>query len=249
MLALFDAEHRDWSLDEIAERTATPRMTAYRLTRTLRSEGYLVLDRSSGRYSLGPAMLTGLYLTEEYDELVSAARSYLEALSSETGESVTFAVEMHGRAVCADLVRSPRPGRLEIAVGRTVGDTANAHGKVFAAFSPALMRTRLRAPHEQRAPGTLTAAHDPELELERVRREDVAYDLEERDAGTCAVAAPVRDQMGAVVATVALVVPAGRFGPEARRRCTEAVRRTASALSSYLGYAAVTSASPGGQSA
>ena len=65
----------------------------------------------------------------------------------------------------------------------------------------------------------------------------LAYDLEEHDLGTCAVVAPVRDQTGALIATMGVVVPAGRFGPEARDVCSRAVRETAAALSEYCGYA------------
>ena len=179
---------------------------------------------------------------QDYDQLVSAARPYLEKLAAETHESVTLAVGVRDRVVCADLVRSPRPGRQEMAVGRMVGDTANAHGKVFAAFKPARERRHLvRGPHTRRTSATLTDPEELALALDRVRREEVAYDLEERDAGTCAVAAPVRDQVGSVIASMAVVVPAGRFGGEARMLCTEAVRRAANALSAYLGYAAVSS--------
>ena len=239
ILALFDAEHRDWSLDEILDRTGMPRMTAYRMVRTLRDEGYLVLDRSTAQYALGPAMLAGAYLSESYEELARMALPYLKALASETGESVTLAVEVRGVVVCADMVRSARPNRQEVAVGRIVGDTANAHGKLFAASRPSHERRRIvRGRHEQRTPNTLTDPEDLGRELLRIRQDDVAYDLEEHDLGTCAVAAPVRDQMGRLVASVAVVVPAGRFRGEARAACAEAVKRAGAALSAFLGYAA-----------
>ena len=53
-------------------------------------------------------------------------------------------------------------------------------------------------------------------ELDQVRIDGFAYDIEERYVGTCGVAAPVYDQIGDMVASVAVVVPAGRFTPEAR---------------------------------
>jgi DNA-binding IclR family transcriptional regulator len=81
MLGLFDAEHRDWSLDAMVERTGLTRMTGYRTARTLVSEGYLLFDRITGRYSLGPPMLTGIYLTETYDQFTTMARPYLESLA------------------------------------------------------------------------------------------------------------------------------------------------------------------------
>ena len=67
-------------------------------------------------------------------------------------------------------------------------------------------------------------------------RDGVAFDLEERNIGTCAVAAPVRDQLGKVMAAISLIVPTGRFGPEEKASYAEAVKASAAALSAFLGY-------------
>jgi hypothetical protein len=48
MLGLFDAEHRDWSLDEMVVRLGVQRMTGYRMARTLQSTGHLVNDATTG---------------------------------------------------------------------------------------------------------------------------------------------------------------------------------------------------------
>ncbi|HMK91537.1 MAG TPA: IclR family transcriptional regulator, partial [Thermoleophilia bacterium] len=238
MLNLFDSVHREWTLDEMVAELSLPRMTGYRMARTLQSAGYLVTDTQSGRYRLGPALLASTYLSEGYAELVAIARPYLDSLVAETGESATLAVDVDGVAVCVDMVDSPRPHKREVAVGRVIGDTANAHGKMYAAFMSDADRERLIAlPHERLTPRTIT---DPERlaeELGKVRREGVAFDIEERNLGTCAVAAPVRDQMGDVIGSIGVIVPTGRFGAEQREACVAAVKRSAAELSGFLGYA------------
>jgi DNA-binding IclR family transcriptional regulator len=238
MLGLFDAVHQEWTLDEMVAELSLPRMTGYRMARTLQSAGYLVVDRQNGRYRLGPAMLAATYLSERYAELVAIARPYLEALVAETGESATLAVDVDGVAVCVDMVDSPRPHKREVAVGRIIGDTANAHGKVYAAFMPEADRQRLlEQPHERLTPRTLTDPGELAVELQRVRSEGVAFDMEERNLGTCAVAAPVYDQMAEVIGSISVIVPTGRFGPDERAACVRAVKDGASALSGFLGYA------------
>jgi DNA-binding IclR family transcriptional regulator len=237
ILSLFDAENREWNLDEIAERAGLPRMTAYRMIRTMESAYYLVRDPVTNRYHLGPALLASTYLSEGYAELAAIVRPYLQELTEATGESATLAVEVDGVAVSVDMVDTPRPLRREVAVGRIIGDTASANGKIFAAFrSGAEKKDILAAPHPQLTPNTIT---DPELlarELDKVARTGVAFDMEERDLGTCAVAAPVRDQLGTVVAAICLVVPTGRFGREEKESHAEAVRASAAAVSAFLGY-------------
>jgi DNA-binding IclR family transcriptional regulator len=238
VLGLFDAERPEWSLDEIVAQLGLPRMTGYRMARTLQSAGYLVIDSVTGRYHLGPAVLAATYLSEGYAQLVAITRPYLETLVDRTGESATLAVEVDGMAVCVDLVGSDRPLRREVAVGRIIGDTANAHGKMFAASKSDAERERIvNSPHVGHTPMTITDARELAEQLERVRSEGVAFDIEERDLGTCAVAAPVRDQVGEVIATVAVVVPTGRFSPEARKVCADAVKATALSLSEFFGYA------------
>jgi DNA-binding IclR family transcriptional regulator len=238
MLAMFDAEHRQWSLDEMVTRLGVSRMTAYRMARTLQGTGHLVHDPAVGGYRLGPAMLAGIYLAEGFEQLVAVARPYLEKLMKETGELAAIAVELDGVAVCADLVASTRPFVPEIAVGKVIGDTANAHGKMFAAMKPDAARARIvKRPHRQLTQFTITGPVELAAEFDRIRREGIAFDFEEHDLGTCAVVAPVRNQTGDLIATLGVVVPTGRFGPEVRIACTDAVKAAAASLSEYCGYA------------
>jgi DNA-binding IclR family transcriptional regulator len=237
VLGLFDAENREWTLDEIAARTGLPRMTAYRMIRTMESADYLVRDPVTSRYHLGPALLATTYISETYHDLAAIARPYLRELAAETGESVTLAVEVDGVAVSVDMVDTTRPFRREVAQGRIIGDTASANGKIFAAFKSEAERAELvtRA-HSQMTLHTITDPAELAAELELVGREGVAFDIEERNVGTCAVAAPVRDQLGKVIAAISVVVPTGRFGSDERFRFAEAVRGAAVSLSAFLGY-------------
>lgn len=96
------------------------------------------------------------------------------------------------------------------------------------------MAEHFSLPHPRRMPNMLTDPVDLARELDKVREEGVAFDLAERDLGTCAVVAPVRGQMGEMVATLGVVVPTGRFGPAQRTACAEAVKRVAASLSAFL---------------
>jgi IclR family acetate operon transcriptional repressor len=168
---------------------------------------------------------------------MTIARPYLCELARETGESATLAVEVDGVAVSVDTMDTTRPFRREVAQGRIIGDTANAHGKIFAAFKAEAERADIvAATHAQLTPKTITDPTALATALGRVRRDGVAFDIEERNLGTCAVAAPVRDQLGKVIAAIALVVPTGRFAPDERPHFAEAVKAAAASLSAFLGY-------------
>jgi IclR family transcriptional regulator, KDG regulon repressor len=237
ILGLFDVDHREWTIDEMAEQTGLLRMTAYRMVRTLESMAFLVRDPSTNRYRLGPATLAMQYVGADNSGFVDAARPFLERLTQETGESVTLAVEIDGFPVCVDIINTSRPFKRRTAPGRILGDLVSVHGKLFAAFKPEDERDALLdQPHPQHTPYSIVDPTALRAELDQIVRDDVAFDLEGVYLGICAVGAPVRDQVGGVAATISVVVPTGRFGETERELCTDAVRSAAASFSAYLGW-------------
>lgn len=237
ILSLYDVDHREWTIDEIAARTGLLRMTAYRMVRTLEAAQFLVRDTSTNQYHLGPAAITMSYVADDHSEFVEHARPFLEDLLEATGESVTLAVPVDGVPVCVAILNSSRPFQRQIAPGRVIGDLATVHGKIFAAFASPERRAAVLAQRRRRhTPRTIT---DPEVianELECVADEGVAYDEEGMFPGISAVGCPVRDQLGDVVAALSVAVPTGRFGPKQRALCARAVKEAAASLSAYLGW-------------
>jgi DNA-binding IclR family transcriptional regulator len=239
ILGLFDVDHREWTIDEMAEHTGLVRMTAYRMARTLESVAFLVRDPSTNRYRLGPAALAMCYVSDDQSAFVEAARPYLHALVQETGESVTMAVEVDGYPVCVAIINTTRPFKRQTAPGRILGDIATVHGKIFAAFkSPAEREAILAKPRSRTTPNTVTDRDQIVAELDQILVQDVAYDTEGSYPGLCSVGSPVRDQFGAVAATFAVVIPSGRFGPSESTLCTNAVKAAAAQFSAYLGWTA-----------
>lgn len=237
ILSLYDVEHREWTIDEIATRTGLLRMTAYRMVRTLEAADFLVRDAVANTYHLGPAAIAMSYVAEDNSDFVDLARPFLEGLVETTGESVTLAIPVDGVPVCASIIDSARPFQREIAPGRIIGDLAAVHGKIFTAFAPAERRAEILArPRRKHTRYTVTDPAALARELDGVVRDDVAYDIEGLFLSVCAVGCPVRDQLGTVVAALSVAVPSGRFGPEERDLCTQAVKETAASLSAYLGW-------------
>ena len=237
ILSLFDADHREWTIDEIAAQTGLLRMTAYRMVRTLEATDFLVRDAATNTYHLGPAAIALSYVAEDRSDFVELARPFLADLMATTGESVTLAMPVDGVPVCVAIIDSPRPFRRQISPGRIIGDLAGVHYKIFTAFaSPEKRAAVLARPRRRHTPYTVTDPEALATELEAVARDGVAYDIEGLFESVCAVGCPVRDQLGNVVAALSVAVPAGRFGPAQRESCTTAVKEAAASLSAYLGW-------------
>src|SRR3990172_7842646 len=178
VLSLFDTFRPEWTVDQMAEETGVPRMTVYRLVKTMESAGYLVSDRTN-RYHLGPALFAATFVSlERCEGLLKVARPYLEELALHTGETVTFAMEIDGVPVEVGEISTSRPFTRPHAPGRIFGYTNTAHGKVFVAHKAPAEREKIR--FELATPHSLADRESLSLELEGVLREGVAFNFEER---------------------------------------------------------------------
>ena len=245
ILDCFDVEHPEWSLADLAERTKVARPTAYRLVKTLVELKYLARDSSKGTYHLGPGLMKATYLMLSHSELSRVAHPYMEELAAEINESIALGVWRDQEALVVDVVLTSRPFKPSVPVGLVMPGFSTAHSKVFLAFGPEHIRQRALAEKlEPRTEHSLVAPQALDEVLDQVKREGVAFCLEEWDVGTCAVAAPIFGRSGQVVAALAVVAPDERFGPVEMRTYAAAVRRTASQISEKLGYQAPQAGSP-----
>ena len=237
VLNLFDRDHREWSLDELSERTGIRRVNVHRLAKTLAHSGYLVNEPSTGKYLLGPAMLRARYLIEDYSELVFQAHPHAEKLAQETGETVALVVYIAGVPIIIDMIQTARPFLATVELGYTPGDTASSAAKLFAAFRPEREQQKiLSQPLQQWTPKTDVDPEATAREFETIRKEGLSVDIEQRFLGTSCASAPVYNQLEHLVAALSLIVPAGRFGPEERKIHLPALKAAADSLSRYLGF-------------
>jgi DNA-binding IclR family transcriptional regulator len=239
VLALFNVDHPEWSLNELARTTKLHKATTYRMTRTMEAEGFLVFDPVTGNYHLGPAVIPLSYLAQKQSELERLAKPFLEQLAAETGETANMAIETEGTWVVIASVLTSHTFKPSLPTGRVLTDLSNAHTKLSVALKAPEERARfLNRAQPQLTKHSLTDRKDIEAELVRVAEEGVAYDMEEHGLGVCSVAAPVYGPNKAMIASISVVTPKERFGPEERKRFTEAAKRAAAEFSAYLGYTA-----------
>jgi len=239
VLALFTVDHPEWSLNELSRRTGLHKATAYRMTRTMEAEGFLVFDPARSTYHLGPAIIPVSFLAASESELVRLARPYLEELAAATGETANLAIEVEGSVVVVGQVLTSHPFKPSLPLGRVMNDLANAHEKLYTAYRSEAERAKILAtPQPKLTPNTITDPVEIASELARIAQEGVAFDLEEHGLGICSVAAPVRDQSGELRATLSVVAPKERFGAREKKEYAGIVKRIAASFSTYLGYPA-----------
>ncbi len=237
ILSLFDSDHREWTFGEIWRKAGLSRPTAFRLVKTLEEAKYLSFDSEKGTYHLGVSILKGTYLMLSPSELARVAHPYMEKLAETTTETVVLTVWADHEAVVADRVLTPRPFKPDNPVGLAMPGLANVHSRIFLAYRPEReQKMALARPAEKRTPYTTTDPETLAAKLAQIRREGVAFGLQEWNLGMCAVGAPVFDAGGQVRATLAVVAPVERFGDVDQVAYSNAVKDAAAEVSAALGY-------------
>ena len=235
ILSLFDIEHPEWSLGDIARSANLSKTTAYRMLRTLEGEGFVSYNTEAEIYYIGPATISISYLALSNIGFARFVHPVLEELATATGETVELAVEGKGGVVVVDHVATSHPFKPNLPLGRVLRNLANSGSKVLIAYQPEDERERMLREHNiALTPNTITDPVQIRAELDKIAESGLAFDREEQDLGVCAISAPVFGPDGDVKASVTLVAPAERFTPANIKKYTEALKASAKEISEYI---------------
>ncbi|MEH0563575.1 hypothetical protein OG810_04635 [Streptomyces sp. NBC_01693] len=167
------------------------------------------------------------------------APSVLRELVHQLGEPAYLTV-LSGHGVVTVLTeRSSRGLQAHEWVGRTTPLNCTATGRaLLSGLADEEAEALLVTGGDARLPGTDAAPRDVPAVLERLRTERArgyAVAVEEMEPGLIAVAAPVRDHRGDVVAALNVSAPVFRLPPDAVPKVVEAVVAASHRLSARLG--------------
>src|SRR5213078_840712 len=114
-----------------------------------------------------------------------------------------------------------------------------AEGQAMLAFLPQqVVEQAIAAGLAPRTPKTITSADKFQKALAAVRQRGCAIEDEESELGMVCVAAPIRDDTGAVVAAVGIAGPVTRLSKRAVTTIAPHVIAAADLVSARLGYRA-----------
>lgn len=237
MMKLLDvlAHHPDPApLKQIALESGLHPSTAHRILGAMSQSGF-VERGDGGTYRLGIRLLELGSLVKSRISLRDTAMPFMLRLHAETGESVNLGIRDGDEIVYVDRTSS---GRSSVRVVHIVGARAPLHttasGKLFL-VEDGVERVReyaRRTGLPGSTPTSITNLTALERELDKVRRHEVAFDLDEVESGVRCIAAGIRDDTGELVACLSLSTPSDRFNPD----WAPLVRTTAGDISRALGH-------------
>lgn len=217
VIRAFSASRPSLTLSEVAAATGVTRAAARRFLLTLVDLGYM---RSDGRYfsltarvlELGYAYLSSLTLPE-------VAEPHLEDLVVKVNESSSMSVLDGTDIVYVARVPVSRIMTVAISVGTRFPAYATSMGRVLLAGlpEPELEKILAELRLEPLTGRTLATPEALRAELARVRGQGWSLVNQELENGLRAIAAPVRDSAGTVVAAVNISAHANRTLESMRR--------------------------------
>jgi IclR family transcriptional regulator, pca regulon regulatory protein len=218
VIRAFDGTHAELTLSEVAASTGVTRAAARRFLLTLAELGYV---RVEGRYfsltarvlELGYAYLSSLSLPE-------VAEPHLEALVKDVNESSSVSVLDGHDVVYVARVPTSRIMTVVISVGTRFPAYATSMGRVLlAGLTDAELDAYLDAvdlvPLTTRTVSSIAALRG---EITRARSQGFALVNQELEDGLRAIAAPIRDRTGRIIAALNVSAHASRTSLEVMRR-------------------------------
>ena len=227
----------EWALGDLVDELGLRKTTAFRLLGALEGTGFVVRDADRQTYRLGPALIRLGARARRSVGLHDAAHPVLRALAAETGESATLEVLVNEETLILDEVQGGHLVGSTPEVGTRWPAHATSTGKVLLAAQDAEQgpERAARGRLVRMAPATITSWARLARELEEVRRRGYAVGMEEIEAGFVAIAAPVRNDEGRVIAAISVGGPKGRLHGARVAQVAALVRDGAERISARLG--------------
>jgi IclR family transcriptional regulator, acetate operon repressor len=222
---------------EIARELHVHRSTALRLLGTLERHALVERDGKNAKYRLGRRLPQLASVVTGESDLRSMARPVCEQLAIAVGDTVTLDVLAGDEIVPIEQATGSTSVVSVNWLGRRTPVHCTASGKVILAFGPPAVRERLLArPLERSTPHTITDPSELEAQLDAAREAGLARTYEELEVGLDAIAAPVYDSGGEVVAALDVSGPSHRIRAEDRPELVRLTLEAAADLSRRLGY-------------
>jgi len=237
LLNLFAGAENALNFAEIAGLSNLPPSTLHRFLVNLESAGYLSCD-DGGNYRLGVScVFLGQAAVGSLD-IRLLGKPYLRELNRRTRETVHLTVRNSAAAVYVEKIDSPEPLRIHSRIGSSVPLHCTAVGKILLAYLPPAEQAPLLEKIELKRFTVNTASNLQELqaELQRVRKNGYACDLEEHEPHVRCIAAPIWDHTGAVHASLSVTGPAVRMTMARLRELAPSIQEAGLAISDALGF-------------
>jgi IclR family transcriptional regulator, KDG regulon repressor len=236
VLDMVAARGKPVRFSDLLAQSAFPKATLYRFLQTLTNQSMLTYDEDRGTYALGVRLVRLAHTAWAQSSLAPLARSYIDELAVESGETIHLAQMDQGQVLYVDKRNAATPVEMFSSAGKVGPAYCTGVGKAMLAFMPdeAVEKALTRQSFHCFTPQTLDTPAKLKSELQVIRAQGHAFDREEHEPGIICCAVPIISRAGRVLGALsmtstthrttldALEAQAGRIKDTAERIATAA---------------------------
>jgi DNA-binding IclR family transcriptional regulator len=240
VLELLSVAPRGLSLAQLASQTKVPKSTMFRILHTLHQHQIILEDNERRLFTLGMKVLGWGNAALERIDYKAIAHLYLAKLAEETRESFYLALLDHDEIILVDRVDTPEVWKMVTRLGQRSPFHCTATGLVIAAGMSDEAVDEMIDRHGLRrfTPKTITNVVRLKRRLKEIGRLGYAVADGEYKPDLCAVAVPIRDHSGTVVASLMTAVQSARSHKDKKLvdNLISVLKREAAQISRQIGY-------------
>ncbi|WP_214879292.1 MULTISPECIES: IclR family transcriptional regulator [unclassified Exiguobacterium] len=226
-------------ISQLTEHLDLSKSTIHRLLTTLSSMNYITKNPETSQYKLGMQILFLSRNILNNNEIINAAKPFIQKLSKSINETVHLCIEDRGEVIYIDKIESNQIIRMFSRIGSRGPMYCTAVGKVLLSG----METDLFEENIEkinfipRTPNTITTAQALRDEITKVKNQKYALDNIENEEGIRCIAAPIYNFKGEIVASFSVSGPSNRITMEViNSTLITEMKKTSLEISRNLGY-------------
>ncbi|WP_011578966.1 MULTISPECIES: IclR family transcriptional regulator [Chelativorans] len=226
------------SLSDISRDLALSPSTVSRLLNTLCERGFVAQSPETKTFRMGPqAFHVGMVFARQ-NRLDQIASPILRTFARGIGDTISLCIRDGSDVIYIDQYEGGGTARAVIQIGSRHPLHCTAAGKAMLAWLWDERIRELLGPNELPAMTSKTIRRVDDLlrDLETVRRNGYATDLEELEDGVCCVASPIRSSAGEIVGAVSLSTVAPRLDPDRIKAVGAELLRVTNEISRLIGW-------------
>lgn len=221
---------------ELAGELGVHKSTAFRLVATLERRSLVEQQYGRGKYRLGTGILRLAGATTSRLDLVQESRGISRLLAQQVGETVNLAVLSDGAALYMDQVAGSSALQPHNWVGQRIPLHATSNGKVLLSGADPSEVEAQAGELRRFTANTITTTQSLGRELDEVRARGYAIAIDELEIGLTAIAAPIRNSHGDIIASMSVSGPTFRIDARRLPQLANAVMHAAEDVSLRLGW-------------
>jgi IclR family KDG regulon transcriptional repressor len=233
-------ERESVRLAEIYPKLLFPKSTVHRILNILVKHSLVSKEKETSKYRLGLQVLKYANSFSDSFDFKEIARPILKKICLETGLTTYLTVLHNGHCICIDSVRPIQFMNIHFSVeiNKEMPFHCTSSSKVILAYqSPEeIKRVIYEQPLKRYTPKTIVDPKKLEKHLYKIKESGFAFCDEELEKGVNAIAVPVKNIYGKVIASITIVGLAVRIPSNNIEKLLKILLSSAQQLSKMLGY-------------